>query len=476
MCSPRVLYAASGPYEDEDSPSAPRPTHARKATRDSEWKTRLSWMSFGLPTTTVRTFSASVGSSSLGSGEPGVVVMTGRSDAWKLGGAARRDRLGPRAARAGRPRRGRTRHLLLLPAADRRQVQSLREEVVRVAFPARMGTPTETALSPGIRLAHYEIRGQLGSGAMGTVYRAHDTSLDRDVAVKVLRSRLAEDPAVVDRFVRESRAAARVNHPNLTHIYFVGNADAHADSAPRTMFFAMEYVPGATFEQDVAANGAAPIGKFVDMIVQAARGLAAAHGAGVVHRDVKPSNLMVLPDGTVKVTDFGLAKSLGGDVEAAGGGMLLGTPTFMSPEQCRGRGVDARTDVYALGLTAWFLLAGKPPYASESLGQMIQDQMNSPLPSIRDLRPELPPALERALAHMCEKDPQKRPATMEEVAGLFEPFRPRPLELATFMSRAFACAIDLTFVTGAASVVLSAALIVEDWLKLDVVPDALWAP
>jgi hypothetical protein len=338
-----------------------------------------------------------------------------------------------------------------------------------------MGTQTETALAPGVRLAHYELRGQLGSGAMGTVYRAHDTSLDRDVAVKVLRSRLAEDPAVVDRFVREARAAARVNHPNLTHIYFVGDADAQQAGAPRTMFFAMEYVPGATFEQDVAMNGPAPIAKFVDLIVQAARGLAAAHGAGVVHRDVKPSNLMLLPDGTVKVTDFGLAKSIGGDVEASGGGMLLGTPNFMSPEQCRGRGVDARTDIYALGLTAWFLLAGRPPFASESLGQMLQDQMNSPLPSIREVRPELPPALERALAYMCAKDPAGRPASMEEVADLFEPFRPRPLELATFMSRASGSVIDFVVVFGAFAIAASAAKFLEDWLHADVLPGVVWS-
>lgn len=339
-----------------------------------------------------------------------------------------------------------------------------------------MGTPTETALSSGVRLAHYEIRGQLGSGAMGTVYRAHDTSLDRDVAVKVLRTRLAEDPAVVDRFVREARAAARVNHPNLTHIYFVGDAAGLVDAAPRTMFFAMEFVPGATFEQHVSANGGVPLDRFVDMIVQAARGLAAAHGAGVVHRDVKPSNLMVLPDGTVKVTDFGLAKSIGGEVDASGGGMLLGTPTYMSPEQCRGRGVDARTDIYALGLTAWFLLAGKAPFASESLGQMLQDQMNTPLPSIRDARPELPPGVDRALAQMCEKDPAKRPASMDEVAALFEPFRPRPLEPATFMARAFAAAIDLSIVLGACAIAAAGASIVEESLHVDVVPTIVWRP
>src|SRR5256885_124845 len=134
-----------------------------------------------------------------------------------------------------------------------------------------MPASAEPVLAPGTRLAHYEIEGQLGAGAMGTVYRAHDTALDRAVAVKVLRSRLAEEPAVVDRFVREARAAARVNHPNLTHIYFVGAEHG-------SQFFAMEYVPGVTLEQEVSSRGPMPLARFVDTVVQAARGLAAAHG------------------------------------------------------------------------------------------------------------------------------------------------------------------------------------------------------
>ena len=343
----------------------------------------------------------------------------------------------------------------------------MREELARVAFDAPMTSAAEPTLAAGSRLAHYEIREVLGSGAMGTVYRSHDTALDRDVAVKVLRARLAQDPAVVERFVREARAAARVNHPNLTHVYFVG-------SEMGCQFFAMEFVPGATFEQEIAANGPMPLDRFVDVIVQSARGLSAAHGAGVIHRDVKPSNLMLLPGGTVKVTDFGLAKSLGSDVNASGDGSLLGTPTYMSPEQCRSRGVDARSDVYALGLTAWFLLAGRPPYASESLGQMLQDQMNTPLPSIRDVRPELPAALDRALARMCEKDPAKRPGSMDEVADLFESLRPRPLDPATFAARASAFAVDCTllaFVSGLVAMMMQAA---ETLAGFDFVPADTW--
>jgi tRNA A-37 threonylcarbamoyl transferase component Bud32/uncharacterized RDD family membrane protein YckC len=324
-----------------------------------------------------------------------------------------------------------------------------------------MTLSADPVLAPGARLAHYEIQDVLGSGAMGTVYRAHDTSLDRAVAVKVLRARLADDPSFVDRFVREARAAARVNHPNLTHVYFVG-----AENGSR--FFAMEYVPGATFEQEIAANGPMPFAKFVDVIVQAARGLAAAHGVDVVHRDVKPSNLMLLTDGTVKVTDFGLAKSLGGDVAASGGGMLTGTPTFMSPEQCRGRPVDARTDVYALGLVAWYLLAGRPPFAGESIGQMISDQLNAPLPSICAVRPELPAELDRVLARICEKDPEKRPGTMSEVAALFEPLRPRPLDPATFAARASAFAVDATSVVVAWGIVVAGAAALEHFAHFEV--------
>jgi serine/threonine-protein kinase len=295
-----------------------------------------------------------------------------------------------------------------------------------------------SALPPGTRLAHFEVREVLGSGGMGTVYLAHDLSLDRSVALKVLRPEIAGDPSLVDRFVLEARAAARVSHPNLTHVYFVGNEEGRP-------FFAMEHCPGATLEWAVKERGPFPLDRGLDVLIQAARGLAAAHGAGVVHRDVKPGNLMLLPDGMVKVTDFGLAKSLKGDVGLTGG-RLVGTPTYMTPEQIRGKPVDARTDIYLLGLTGYLLFTGRPAFGSDQVGEVINDQMNTPLPSVYAARGELPSALDDVLRRMCAKDPAKRPAGMEEVIRLLDEVRPRPITPAPILGRVAATALDLVLV------------------------------
>jgi serine/threonine-protein kinase len=295
-------------------------------------------------------------------------------------------------------------------------------------------TEAPAPLPPGARLAHYEVREVLGTGGMGTVYLAHDTALDRSVALKVLRPEIAGDATLVERFVLEARAAARVSHANLTHVHFVGNEGGRP-------FFAMEYCPGATLEWAVKEKGPFPLSRGLDVLVQAARGLAAAHGAGVVHRDVKPSNLMLLPGGAVKVTDFGLAKSLKGDVGLTGG-RLVGTPTYMSPEQVRGKPVDARTDIYLLGLTGYFLFTGKPAFGSDQVGEVIHDQMTTPLPAASAARPDLPPALDGVLRRMCDKDPAKRPASMEEVARLLDGLRPRPLNPAPLVARGVAASVD----------------------------------
>ena len=304
-----------------------------------------------------------------------------------------------------------------------------------------MTSPTETLLPPGTKLAHYELGAPVGSGAMGTVYESNDTALDRKVAVKVLRPEVAKDAETIDRFVREARAAAKVNHPNLAHVYFVGEDDGRR-------FFAMELLPGRTLEDVIGEDGPMDLAAAIDVLVQAARGLGAAHRADVVHRDVKPSNLILLPDGTVKVTDFGLAKSVSGEADVTGAGRILGTPRYMSPEQCRGEVLDHRTDVYALGLLGWFLLCGEHAYRAENIGKLLDDQMNSPLPSVVDRRPELTPRVQKVLERLTAKRICDRPETMEAAIALLESIRPRELELAPVAARGAALVLDLLVFAG----------------------------
>jgi len=301
-------------------------------------------------------------------------------------------------------------------------------------------------LKPGDVLAHYRIESAIGEGATGVVYRAHDLALDRTVGLKVLKPEVSRDERFVLRFVREARAAARVSHPNLAHIYFVGEQDGHR-------FFAMEFIEGRDLQARVDAEGALRFEEVLDIVIQVARGLRAAHRAGVVHRDVKPSNILLQDDGVARVTDFGLAKSLDADVHTTLADTIVGTPTYMSPEQCRSETADERADVYALGLTTWFLLAGRLPYEAKSLGQVIDDQLNKPLPPLSDSVPDVPVALDDILQRMCAKDPADRPPDMDTVIAALEACRPRPILPATLVGRGVAAVIDLLPVVGIAALV-----------------------
>jgi uncharacterized RDD family membrane protein YckC len=277
----------------------------------------------------------------------------------------------------------------------------------------------------------------LGEGAMGVVYEAWDTSLDRAVAVKVVHAIHAADPDIHARFREEPRSAARVVHENLTHVYFVGTTDGRP-------FYAMELVEGRTLERLVATEGPQPIERAVDILVQIAAGLGAVHAAGLVHRDVKPGNVLVTADGRVKLTDFGLSKSLDAATGGTEAGSIIGTPDFMSPEQCRGEPIDARTDVYALGLVAFVLLTGTKPWKGSSLGALLDQQMNAPLPRVTAIRPELPADVDEVLALLTAKDRARRPATMAQAAVLIERLRPRVVVPAPVVARGTALLIDLT--------------------------------
>ena len=239
-------------------------------------------------------------------------------------------------------------------------------------------------IKPGDRLSIYEVIGPLGAGAMGEVYRARDTHLEREVAIKVLAAGLADDADHLARFEREATLLATINHPNIAGIFAVENEGD-------TNFIVLELVPGMTLGERIAA-GPLPIPEVLGLARQIAEGLEAAHEAGVIHRDLKPDNIRVTPDDTVKLLDFGLAKAMpaaGSDsgrsqadsLNLTQTGMLLGTPYYMSPEQVRGRPVDRRADIWAFGCVLYEALTGTRAFPGETLGEVAAAVLVAP-PSV----------------------------------------------------------------------------------------------
>lgn len=204
-------------------------------------------------------------------------------------------------------------------------------------------------------IGHFEVVGLLGKGAMGEVYEGRDKSLGRRVALKILGARHRESNEFKTRFLREGRALAAMNHPNIVQIYAIGEHE-------RRPYLAMEFLDGEDLGQAIKKRGAIHAGDAAEVIRQAAIGLAEAQRAGVVHRDVKPSNLVVTTQGAVKVTDFGLAKALQEDLSITATGVFVGTPDYLAPEQAMGEEVDARADVYALGCSLFHMCSGHPPF------------------------------------------------------------------------------------------------------------------
>jgi len=265
-------------------------------------------------------------------------------------------------------------------------------------------------------IGRYRIQGTLGKGAMGTVYVAQDTELDRRVAVKVLdpQAASAEDGDFQERFLREARVAAGLNHPNLVAVYDVGEA-----AGLEGPFIVMEMVDGESLRDLLARTGAMPPARAASVIRQAAEGLHHAHGKGIVHRDVKPSNLLVTRDGTVKVADFGIARPIASEMTQTG--QLLGTPHYMAPEQITGDPVDARTDVFGLGVVLYQLLTGEKPFAGDTLTAVSYRIVHTdPVPASA-IRPSVPPAFDPVLAQAMARNPAER---YQDALSLAEALRP----------------------------------------------------
>jgi len=267
-----------------------------------------------------------------------------------------------------------------------------------------MPNPTQ-----GTAIGQYEIEATIGAGSMGDVFRGIDVSLKRKVAIKILSEKHRESPELRARFIREGRAVAAIQHPNVVQVFTTGVYDERP-------FIAMELLDGTDLGTLVEDNGPLPSLVAARMMLDAARGLQAAAKAGLIHRDVKPSNLVQLTDGRVKVTDFGLAKPVDPGTEPAltALGVVVGTPDYIAPEQARGDAIDERVDIYALGGTLYYLLIGTPPFrtgkpAEDKYLKVVARHLRQPPPDARVARPEVDEDLSEIVRAMMAKKPTERP-------------------------------------------------------------------
>ncbi len=261
--------------------------------------------------------------------------------------------------------------------------------------------------APG-RLGPYEIRGTIGAGGMGVVYLAWDARLRRNVAVKTLHPTFAVDKVARERFLREARAAAAVSHPNVTQIHDIGEDEGRP-------YFAMEYLEGRSVQEMLDESGTLPADLALSIARQAAAGLKAAAERGIVHRDVKPSNLFLAKDGTLKVTDFGLAKQLLADSKLTSDGQFFGTPNYISPEQAGGGRADARSDIYSLGATLYEMVSGRPPFVGDSPLTVVMQHLRDPVPPVRQSNPAVPMVLAALIHRMLSKSPSTRPQDYDDL-------------------------------------------------------------
>jgi eukaryotic-like serine/threonine-protein kinase len=273
----------------------------------------------------------------------------------------------------------------------------------------------------------YRVEDVLGRGGMASVYLARDGELERPVAVKVLAEHLADQPGFRDRFLREARLAAQLSHPNIVQVFDVGEEDG-------TPFIVMECVEGSTLADELRARGPLEPEEVVDLALQICGGLEQAHAAGLVHRDIKPQNLLLRPDGTVKIADFGIARAAE-TTRLTQMGSVLGTAAYLSPEQALGEEVTASADIYSLGCVLYELLTGRTPHVFKTLPELVVKHREEAIQPLRELRPEVPERLEAAVMHALARNPQYRPESTallaEELAAASPEPPTKPLPQAT---------------------------------------------
>src|SRR4051794_15965480 len=263
---------------------------------------------------------------------------------------------------------------------------------------------------PGDLVAdRYELEELCGTGGMSSVFRAYDRQLERRVAIKILHEHYAGDPEYLERFRREARAVARLSHPNIVTVIDRG------DDGGR-QFIVFEHVEGENLKELVLRSGRLSVRRALELALDVADGLAFAHDHGLVHRDVKPQNVLLSHEGEVKVTDFGIARSLHMEHGVTQTGTVLGTGEYLAPEQASGKQVSPATDVYSLGVVLWELLAGDVPFVGENFVAVALRHVNEPPPSLRERRPDVTPRLEAAVNRALAKDPGRRFPSMTAFA------------------------------------------------------------
>jgi eukaryotic-like serine/threonine-protein kinase len=262
------------------------------------------------------------------------------------------------------------------------------------------------------KLGRYAIQSELGRGAMGVVYKATDTALERTVAVKTVNMALERDGAekYEARFYQEARAAGSLNHPNIVTVYDVGKEGNVA-------YMAMEFIEGQELRSLLAEGRALPVSQAVSIAAQVAEGLAYAHQHGVVHRDIKPANIMVLTDGPVKITDFGIARMRASNDELTQSGMMLGSPKYMSPEQVIGKRADHRSDIFSLGVIVYETLTGSAPFSGENVTALMYQIVNFAPPAPSAVNPAVPELLNFIVAKMLAKPLEERYQSAQDLAN-----------------------------------------------------------
>jgi serine/threonine-protein kinase len=322
------------------------------------------------------------------------------------------------------------------PLVDVESTASFAPPAPRAAAPPRGAIDEDVPLSPeehdhwatltGKLLdGRYQVGRRLGEGGMSYVYRAHEVESGAAVAVKILLPRLSRDPAAVERLRREATIATRLSHPNVCPILRLGEAD-------RMIYLVMPYLEGEPLSDHETRRGPFPVAEAIPLLVQVCQGLQHAHDLHIIHRDLKPENVMLVPEGDsdadeprfqAVVMDFGLAKERRAGPEVAkltATGIVLGTPEFMSPEQIRGKPLDGRSDVYALGVLAFEMFTGQLPFPGKSAQETMIARLRGSPAKLRDVRPELPAKLEAIILRCLAIDPAERFQTMDELAHGFE--------------------------------------------------------